>query len=216
MLGLIGKKIGMTRWFLETGKAVAVTVIQVEPNYITQIKTPKNEGYFSLQVSTGKRRLSRVTKALKGHFSKAKVKPGEKSLEFRVSDEAQKDLPVGSELKLDIFQAGQFVDISTEKSKGKGFQGVIKRHKFNSQDASHGNSISHRAPGSTGQRQTPGRVFKNKRMAGHMGAVHRTVQNQKILQIDLEKNLLLVIGGVPGSKGCYVTIKPAIKKMRKQ
>jgi large subunit ribosomal protein L3 len=210
-LGLIGKKVGMTRLFRDSGEAVQVTVIHVEPNKVTQIKTNEKEGYRALQVSMGSRRATRVTKARAGHFAKANLAPGRVLREFRLSEAEGKDLAVGSELKADLFKVGQLVDVTTELSKGKGFQGCIKRHNFRMQDASHGNSVSHRVPGSTGQRQSPGRVFKGKKMSGHMGAVRRTTQNQEVVQIDTENNLILIRGGVPGPAGGDVVIKPAAK-----
>lgn len=204
----------MTRVFTEDGVAIPVTVIEVQPNRITQVKTQEQDGYAAIQVTAGNRKASRLTKPEAGHFAKANVEPGEGLWEFRIENE--KNVPeggfaVGGTIHLDRFQEGQFVDI-TGVTKGKGFAGVIKRHHFSSQDASHGNSLSHRAPGSIGQRQSPGKVFKGKRMAGHMGDVQRTAMTQKVVKIDAERNLILINGAVPGSTNSFVIIRPAIKK----
>lgn len=211
-IGLLGKKCGMTRVFTEDGTSIPVTVIEVLPNRVTQIKTIENDGYAAVQVTTGVCKRSRLTKPLAGHYAKASVEPGEQLREFCIdSTDALNGVSVGAELKLDRFTVGQYVDV-TGTTKGKGFAGVIKRHHFNSQDASHGNSLSHRAPGSIGQRQSPGRVFKGKRMAGHMGDVQRTVLSQQIIHIDMERNLVLVRGAVPGAENTYVIVRPAVKK----
>lgn len=210
-MGLIGKKVGMTRLFQTSGKAIPVTVIEVTPNVVVQLKTLEKDGYRALQVATGQRRAQRVTKAQAGHFAKVQLIPGRLLREFRLAESEGKDITVGAELKVDLFTLGQLVDVITERSKGKGFQGCVKRHHFRTQDASHGNSVSHRVPGSTGQRQSPGRVFKGKKMSGQMGAVRRTSQNQVIVKIDLERNLILVKGGVPGPNGGDVMLKPAAK-----
>lgn len=211
-IGLVGKKCGMTRVFTEEGVAIPVTVIEVLPNYITQIKTVENDGYLGIQVTSGRRKRTRLTKPAAGHFAKAGVEPGHIVKEFYVENPKAIDgLTVGAELKVDRFIEGQFVDV-TGMTKGKGFAGVIKRHHFNSQDASHGNSLSHRAPGSIGQRQSPGKVFKGKRMAGHLGDVRRTILSQQVVRVDVERNLILVQGGVPGSPNTYVIIRPAVKK----
>ncbi len=211
-IGLVGKKCGMTRVFTEDGVSIPVTVIEVLPNRITQIKTESNDGYTAIQVTTGAVKRNRLTKAEAGHFAKAGVEPGSELREFYVEDPKQiEGMTVGSELKVDRFAVGQYVDV-TGVTKGKGFAGVIKRHHFNSQDASHGNSLSHRAPGSIGQRQSPGKVFKGKRMAGHMGDVARTILSQQIIRIDAERNLILVRGAVPGAISTYVIIRPAVKK----
>jgi large subunit ribosomal protein L3 len=211
-IGLLGKKCGMTRVFTEDGTSIPVTVIEVLPNKITQIKTVDNDGYTAIQVTTGTRKRNRVTKPEAGHFAKAGVEPGVQLREFIIEDAAMlSDLAVGAELKVDRFAEGQYVDV-TGTTKGKGFAGVIKRHHFRTQDATHGNSLSHRAPGSIGQRQSPGRVFKGKRMAGHMGDVVRTVLSQPIVRVDAERNLILVRGAVPGAASGYVIIRPAIKK----
>ena len=209
-IGLIGRKAGMTRIFQEDGVSVPVTVIAVEPNKVTQVKTQEKDGYRALQVTTGSRRASRVTKQMAGHYARAGVEAGRGLWEFRLSDDEGAEIEVGAEMKVDIFEAGQSVDV-TGTSIGKGFAGVIKRHNFAMQDATHGNSISHRAPGSIGQCQTPGRVFKGKKMAGHMGSVRRSVQNLEVVRVDTERNLLLVKGAVPGSKGGDVIIHPAVK-----
>lgn len=207
-IGLIGRKCGMTRIFNEDGSATPVTVIEVLPNRVTQIKNTDTDGYNAIQVTTGSKKASRVNKALTGHFAKAKVEAGMGLWEFRTDD--IKDIELGSEFKVDLFAEGQFIDV-VGVTKGKGFAGVIKRHHFATQDATHGNSRSHRAPGSIGQNQTPGRVFKGKRMAGHMGNVQRTIQNLKVVKIDNARNLILVKGAIPGAPGRDVMIKPAVK-----
>lgn len=213
-IGLLGKKCGMTRVFTEDGAAVPVTVIEVLPNRITQVKTLENDGYRAIQVTTGDCKRSRINKPEAGHFAKAGVEPGDGLWEFRIEGESEEgiaNLTVGSELKTDRFAVGQYVDV-TGVTRGKGFAGVVKRHHFNTQDASHGNSLSHRAPGSIGQRQSPGRVFKGKRMAGHMGDVARTILSQPIVRIDADRNLILVRGAIPGAPGAYVIIRKAVKK----
>ncbi len=209
-IGLVGRKRGMTRVFVEDGGAVPVTVIEVEPNRIAQVKSAESDGYRALQLTTGTRRASRVTKPMAGHFAKAEVGAGRKLWELRLADGEGEDLAVGGELTVSLFEAGQKVDV-TGVSKGKGFAGVVKRHNFSMQDATHGNSLSHRAPGSIGQNQSPGRVFKGKRMAGHMGNVQRTTQNLEIVRVDAERNLLLIKGAVPGSVGGDVLVRPAVK-----
>lgn len=209
-IGLVGRKAGMTRVFTEDGVSVPVTVIEVEPNRVTQLKTPEVDGYRAYQVTVGARRATRVTKPMAGHFAKAEVAPGRGLWEFRLADDEGSDLAVGAEIKVDVFAAGQKVDV-TGTSIGKGFAGTIKRHNFSAQRNSHGNSVSHRVPGSIGQNQTPGRVFKGKRMSGHMGAVRRSVQNLEVVRVDAERNLLLVKGAVPGSKGGDVIVRPAVK-----
>lgn len=209
-LGVIGRKAGMTRIFTEDGVSIPVTVIEVDPNRITQVKTADTDGYRAVQVTVGERRLSRVTKAVAGHYAKASVVPGRGLWEFRLGDGEGEDLAVGGELKADLFADGQKVDV-TGTSIGKGFAGGVKRHNFKMQDATHGNSLSHRAPGSIGQNQTPGRVFKGKRMAGHMGAERVTTQNLQVVRVDAERNLLLIKGAVPGSKGGDVIVRPSVK-----
>jgi large subunit ribosomal protein L3 len=206
-IGIIGRKAGMTRVFTEDGVSTPVTVIEVEPNRVSQLKTEDADGYTAIQVTVGERKASRVTKPQAGHFAKAHVAAGRKVAEFRVDET---DLELGSEIKVDIFEAGQKIDVSGI-TKGKGFAGVVKRYGFRGGDATHGNSLSHRAPGSIGQCQTPGRVFKGKRMAGHMGDKKRTLQNLSIVKVDVERNLLLVKGSVPGSTGSDVIVRPAVK-----
>ena len=206
-IGVIGRKCGMTRVFTEDGASIPVTVVEVTPNRVTQIKTGETDGYEAVQVTTGERRASRVTKPQAGHFAKAGVEAGRTVLEFRAE---AGDLAPGASVTVDLFQPGQMVDV-TGVSKGKGFQGVIKRWNFSMQDATHGNSLSHRAPGSIGQNQTPGRVFKGKKMAGHMGAEQVTVQNLEVVRVDADKNLLLVRGAVPGATGADLVVRPAVK-----
>ncbi len=208
-LGLVGRKVGMTRIFTEQGDSIPVTVLEMEPNRVTQVKTSATDGYNAIQVTVGSRRATRVNKSAAGHFAKAGVEAGRSTVEFRLDDSSE--YTAGSEIKADIFSEGQIVDV-TGTSIGKGFQGGIKRHNFHRQDMTHGNSISHRSNGSIGQNQTPGRVFKGKKMSGHMGAVKSTVQNIEVVRVDVEKNLILVRGGVPGSKNSDVIIKPAVKK----
>jgi large subunit ribosomal protein L3 len=210
-IGLVGRKCGMTRVFSEDGSSIPVTVIEVEPNRITQIKTAESDGYAAVQITTGTRRAVRVTKPMAGHFAKAGVGAGRGVWEFRLDgSEAGADMKPGGEIKVDIFEAGQKVDV-TGVSIGKGFAGTIKRHHFGMGDATHGNSLSHRAPGSIGQRQTPGRVFKGKKMSGHMGNRRRTTQNLEIVRVDTARNLLLVKGAVPGHEGRNVIVSPAVK-----
>ena len=209
-IGIVGRKAGMTRIFQDDGVSVPVTVISVEPNRVTQVKTLEADGYRALQVTAGTRRASRVTRPQAGHYAKAGTEAGRGLWEFRLADGEGEDIEVGNEIKVDLFEAGQTVDVSGT-SIGKGFAGTVKRHNFHMQDATHGNSISHRAPGSIGQCQTPGRVFKGKKMSGHMGNVRRTTQNLEIVRVDAERNLLLVKGAVPGSKGGDVVIRPAVK-----
>jgi len=209
-IGIVGRKEGMTRIFNEEGGAVPVTVLLVEPNRITQLKTVENDGYRAVQVTTGERRASRVSKAMAGHYARAGTEAGRNLWEFRLDDSEGEGIEVGGEIKVEIFAEGQKVDV-TGTSIGKGYAGVIKRHNFSMQDATHGNSISHRAPGSIGQCQTPGRVFKGKKMAGHMGNVRRTTQSLTVVRVDAERNLLLVKGAVPGSKGGDVIINAAVK-----
>lgn len=211
-IGLLGKKCGMTRVFAEDGSSTPVTVIEVQPNLITQIKTKENDGYVAIQVSTGTCKRTRLNKPAAGHYAKAGVEPGNRLHEFTISDMQELEgLDLGSELKVDRFAVGQYVDV-TGTTKGKGFAGVVKRHHFRTQDATHGNSVSHRAPGSIGQRQSPGRVFKNKRMCGHLGDVQRTVMSQPIVRIDEARNLIMVRGAVPGAENGMVVIRSAVKK----
>lgn len=251
-IGLIGRKCGMTRVFTENGASVPVTVVEVSPNRVTQIKNLESDGYRAIQVALGERRASRVTKPMAGHYKKAGVEAGRNIWEFRIEDGAdlpklkrllpaepqpsvaeggeegdqspagdaeqepqyeEVELKVGDELTANVFENGQVIDV-TGRSIGKGFAGGIKRHNFSSQRMTHGNSKAHRAPGSIGQNQTPGRVFKGKKMAGQMGNVRRTVQNLEIVRVDAERNLLLIKGGVPGAKGSDLIIRPAIKAAR--
>ena len=209
-IGLIGKKQGMTRVFTPEGDAISVTVISVQPNTITQIKSDETDGYSSVQVTTGNKKEKHLTKPQLGHFKKNSINPGEGLWEFRVDADQIAELEVGSDLFLEQFEEGQSVDVSGT-SKGKGFQGTVKRWNFQMQDATHGNSISHRAPGSIGQCQTPGKVWKGKKMSGHMGDERKTVQNLKITSIDEENSLLLIKGPIPGATGSDIILKPAIK-----
>ena len=201
-IGIVGRKCGMTRIFTDAGVSVPVTVIEAEPNRVTQVKTLEIDGYRALQVTTGERRANRVNKAAAGHFAKNSVTPGRGLWEFR--------LAVGAELKVDLFQPGQIVDV-TGTSQGKGFAGTVKRWNFAMQDATHGNSVSHRVPGSIGQNQTPGRVFKGKKMSGHMGNVRRSTQNLEVVRVDAERNVILIKGAVPGARGGNVIVRPASK-----
>ena len=210
-MGLVGRKCGMTRIFTDEGVSIPVTVIEAQPNRVTQVKTVDTDGYRALQVSTGRRKASRVTKSEAGHFAAAKVEAGDLMAEFRLDDSDAAEFDLGSEVTVELFEEGQKVDV-VGTSIGKGFAGVIKRYHFSMQDATHGNSLAHRAPGSIGQNQTPGRVFKGKKMSGHMGNVQRTIQNLEIVRVDSERNLLLIKGAVPGSKGGRVIVRPAVKK----
>jgi len=209
-IGLIGRKRGMTRVFTEDGDSVPVTVVEVSPNRVTQVKNEDSDGYRSVQVTAGSRRASLVNRPATGHFAKASVEAGEGLWELRLEDGDGDDLELGSELKVEMFEAGEKVDV-TGTSKGKGFAGTVKRHNFRMQDATHGNSVSHRVPGSIGQCQTPGRVFKGKKMAGHMGDVRVTTQNLEIVSVDAERNLLLIKGAVPGATGGTVMVRPSVK-----
>lgn len=209
-IGVVGRKVGMTRVFTDEGASLPVTVIEVEPNRVAQLKTLETDGYRAVQVTTGSRKASRVSKPAAGHYAKAGVEAGRGLWEFSLEDGEGEELETAGEIKVDIFEAGQKVDVSGI-SIGKGFAGGVKRHNFHMQDATHGNSLSHRAPGSIGQCQTPGRVFKGKRMAGHMGAAKRTMQNLVVVRVDADRNLLLVKGAVPGAKGGNVVVRPAVK-----
>ena len=209
-IGVIGRKAGMTRVFTEEGTSIPVSVIEVEPNRITQIKTAETDGYQAIQITTGVKKASRVNKPMAGHYAKAGVEAGRGLWEFRLEGDETAELAVGGEVSLEMFEAGQTVDV-TGTTIGKGFQGGIKRHNFTMQDATHGNSISHRSNGSIGMCQTPGRVIKGKKMSGHMGNVQRTIQSLELVRVDAERGLLLVKGSVPGSKGGNVVIKPAVK-----
>ncbi|TFH67302.1 50S ribosomal protein L3 [Gammaproteobacteria bacterium LSUCC0057] len=208
-IGIVGRKCGMTRVFTDEGVSIPVTVVEAEPNRITQVKSSDSDGYSAIQVTTGSRKASRVAKAQAGHYAKAGVEAGRGLWEFR-TEGADEVLEVGGSLTVERFEAGQKVDV-TGTSKGKGFQGGVKRWNFAMQDATHGNSLSHRAPGSIGQNQTPGRVFKGKKMAGHMGAEQVTTQNLEIVRVDAERNLLLIKGAVPGAPGGDVIVSPAVK-----
>lgn len=207
-IGIVGRKTGMTRVFTDDGVSIPVTVIEVEPNRVTQVKTAETDGYSAVQVTVGARRASRVTKSEAGHFAKANVEAGRSVVELR--NDAQAAFEVGSSLTVEAFSAGQLVDV-TGTSKGKGYAGTVKRWNFGMQDATHGNSRSHRVPGSTGQCQSPGRVFKNKKMTGHMGAERVTVQSLEVVRVDAERNLLLVKGAIPGAPGGDVIVRPAVK-----
>ncbi len=209
-LGLVGRKRGMTRVFTDAGETVPVTVIEALPNRVTQIKNPETDGYRAVQVAVGSRRASRVTKAVAGHYAKANVAPGESMMEFRLGESEGADLKSGAELKVDMFSAGQVVDV-TGTTMGKGYAGVMKRHNFAGGMATHGASVSHRVPGSIGQRQTPGRVFQGKRMSGHMGVQRRTTENLKVVEVDAERNLLLIRGSIPGTEGGTVVVRPSVK-----
>jgi len=208
-IGLVGKKAGMTRVFTEDGASVPVTVIEVEPNRVTRVKSVESDGYAAVQVTTGSRKAKHLSKAQAGQFAKAGIEAGRSLMEFRLAegDEAPE---VGDELTVSLFEAGQIIDV-TGSSKGKGFQGAVKRWNFRTQDNSHGNSLSHRAPGSIGMCQTPGRVFKGKKMAGQMGNVRCTVQSLEVVRVDAERNLLLVKGAVPGATGSDVIVRSAVK-----
>jgi large subunit ribosomal protein L3 len=207
-IGIVGRKSGMTRIFTEDGVSIPVSVIEVDPNRITQVKSVETDGYSAVQVTIGSRRASRVTKPAAGHFAKANTEAGSGLWELR--NDSEESFEVGSAITVETFEVGQKVDV-TGQSKGKGFAGVIKRWNFAMQDATHGNSISHRAPGSIGQCQTPGRVFKGKKMSGHMGAERSTVQNLEVIRVDAERNLLLVKGAIPGAPGGEILVRPAVK-----
>jgi len=209
-LGLVGRKVGMSRIFAEDGASIPVTVLDVSNNRVTQVKTPEIDGYAAIQVAFGKRRASRVSKPLAGHLAKAGVEAGQIFKEFRIDADRLAEFKAGDQVAVTIFAEGQRVDV-TGTSVGKGFQGGIKRHNFSSNRASHGNSLSHNAPGSIGQAQDPGRVFPGKRMAGHMGDVQSTMQSLTVIRVDAERQLLLVRGAVPGAKGSDVVVRPAVK-----
>ncbi len=213
-LGLVGRKVGMTRIFTEDGDSLPVTVLHVADNRVTQIKKPDSDGYAAVQVAYGKRRAARVTKPMAGHFAKAGVEGGTILKEFRISEAEAAGFQPGAKVGVDIFAVGQMVDVSGT-SIGKGFAGVIKRHHMSGNRASHGASVSHRTPGSTGQNQSPGRVFPGKRMAGHLGAKARTIQSLEIVRIDAERQLLLVKGSVPGYEGGHIVVKPAAKARKR-
>ncbi|MGL4485949.1 MAG: 50S ribosomal protein L3 [Yersinia sp. (in: enterobacteria)] len=208
MIGLVGKKVGMTRIFTEDGVSIPVTVIEIEMNRVTQVKSLESDGYRAVQVTTGAKKASRVTKPEAGHFAKAGVEAGRGLWEFRLPE--GQEFTAGQEISVEIFADVKKVDV-TGTSKGKGFAGTVKRWNFRTQDATHGNSLSHRVPGSIGQNQTPGKVFKGKKMAGHMGDERVTVQSLDVVRVDAERNLLLVKGAVPGATGGNLIVKPAVK-----
>ena len=214
-IGLVGRKVGMTRVFTDAGETVPVTVIEVLPNRVTQVKSQERDGYRAVQVTYGARRPQLYSKAVSGHYAKANVAPGKSLVEFRLAANEGADLKAGSEIKADMFKAGEPVDV-TGTTIGKGFAGTMKRHNFGGLPATHGVSVSHRSPGSIGQRQTPGRVFKGRRMSGHMGVVRRTTENLKVVEVDLERNLLLIRGAVPGAEGGQVLVRPSLKAARQK
>ena len=210
-IGLVGRKCGMSRLFTEDGRSIPVTLIEATPNRVTQVKTTEIDGYNAIQVTAGNKRAALVNKPLAGHYAKAKVEAGRGLWEFRLEADELAKFSVGGELKADeIFTVGQIVDVAGI-TKGKGFQGTIKKHNFKMGDATHGNSLSHRAPGSIGQRQTPGRVFPGKKMSGHMGAVRRSAMNLEVVKIDSERHLIAIKGSVPGAQGGNLIIRPAVK-----
>lgn len=214
-LGIIGRKCGMTRIFSEDGASTPVTVVEVVPNRVTRVKTEALDGYDAIQVTTGTKRQDRVNKALAGEYKKSGVAAGEGLWEFRLSADQGAAFAIGAELKADLFSAGQYVDV-TGTTIGKGFAGTIKRHNFSAQDASHGNSVSHRVPGSIGQCQTPGKVFKGKRMAGHMGQVRATIQNLTVVSAEADSGMIVLKGAVPGAPGTWVRITDAVKSTKKK
>jgi large subunit ribosomal protein L3 len=212
-IGLVGRKAGMTRVFTDAGVTVPVTVIEVLPNRVTQVKDKAKDGYRSVQVTYGARRPQLYSKALNGHYAAAKVAPGKALVEFRLDDADKAEITTGTEIKADMFKEGQSVDV-TGTTIGKGFAGTMKRHNFGGMPATHGVSLTHRSPGSIGMRQTPGRVFKGRRMAGHMGVIRRTTENLKVVVVDLERNLLLIRGAVPGAEGGQVIVRHSVKAAR--
>ena len=209
-IGLVGRKAGMTRLFTDAGESIPVTVVVVEPNRVTRLKTQEKDGYRAVQLTTGSKKPSRLSKPQAGHLARTGVEAGEGLWEFRLDDDEGEGLAPGKTVDVRAFTTGQKID-ATGTSIGKGYAGVVKRHNFRTQDASHGNSLAHRAPGSIGQNQTPGRVFKGKRMAGHMGAVRRTVQNLEIVRVDEARNIILIKGAVPGPRGGRIIVRPAVK-----
>lgn len=213
-IGLIGRKAGMTRVFTDAGESIPVTVIEALPNRVTQVKAVEGDGYRAIQVAYGERKASRLSRPLAGHYAKAKVAAGVSLVEFRLADGEGDGIAPGAEIKVDMFAAGQVVDV-TGTTIGKGFAGTMKRHNFAGGPASHGASVFHRAPGSIGQRQTPGRVFPGKRMSGHMGNIRRTTENLKVVEVDAARNLLLVRGAVPGAAGGEVLVRPSLKTARR-
>jgi large subunit ribosomal protein L3 len=213
-IGLVGRKAGMTRVFTDAGETVPVTVIEVLPNRVTQVKVQDKDGYRAVQVTYGTRRPSLLSKAVAGHYARANVAPGKALVEFRLTAADKDEFAAGTEIKADLFKEGEKVDV-TGTTIGKGFAGVMKRHNFGGMPATHGVSLTHRSPGSIGQRQTPGRVFKGRRMAGHMGVMRRTTENLKVVAVDLERNLLLIRGAVPGAEGGQVLVRPSLKAARR-
>ena len=212
-IGLVGRKAGMTRVFTEAGETVPCTVIEVLPNHVTQVKTQEKDGYRAVQVTYGVRRPQLYSKAVSGHYAKANVAPGKALVEFRLADGEKSELQTGAELKVDLFKVGEKVDV-TGTTVGKGYAGVMKRHGFGGLPATHGVSVSHRSPGSIGMRQTPGRVFKGRRMSGHLGVDRVTTENLRIVEIDVARNLLLIRGAVPGAEGGQVVVRPGLKAAR--
>jgi len=210
-IGLVGRKCGMTRIYTEDGSAIPVSVVHVDPNRVVQVKTVESDGYRAVQVTSGNKKRSRLSKPMAGHYARASTEAGRGLWEFRLEDGDQAEYAVGSELGVEQFEEGQYVDVRGFTI-GKGFAGVVKSYNFRTQDATHGNSLSHRAPGSIGQNQTPGRVFKGKKMAGHMGAENMTVQSLKVAAVDKERSLLMIRGAIPGPKGGDVVVKPAVKR----
>lgn len=209
MIGLLGRKVGMTRVFTSEGRAIPVSVVHIEPNRVSQLKDVSRDGYTAVQLTGGTKKTNRVTKPMAGHFAKANIEAGDMLCEFRV--DSVEGYTLGQELNVaDVFSEGQLVDVAGH-SKGKGFAGSVKRHNFRTQDATHGNSLSHRVPGSIGQNQTPGRVFKGKKMPGHMGNRRCTVQSLEVVRVDAERHLLLIKGAIPGAPGARIEIKPAVK-----
>ncbi len=213
-IGVVGRKAGMTRVFTDAGETIPVTVIEVLPNRVTQVKSQEKDGYRAVQVTYGTRRPQLYSKAVSGHFAKGNVAPGRALVELRLADDEKGEFKPGTEVNVSLFKAGDPVDV-TGTTLGKGFAGTMKRHNFGGMPATHGVSVSHRAPGSIGQRQTPGRVFKGRRMAGHMGVVRRTTENLKVVQVDAERNLLLIRGAVPGAEGGQVIVRPSLKAARR-
>ena len=213
-IGLVGRKRGMTRIFTDAGETIPVTVVEVQPNRVTQVKSVEKDGYRAVQVTFGTRRPQLYSKSVTGHYAKAKVAPGKALVEFRLTAADKSELQAGAEIKADLFKAGEAVDV-TGTTIGKGFAGVMKRHNFAGLPATHGVSVSHRSPGSIGMRQTPGRVFKGRRMSGHMGVVRRTTENLRVVEVDVERNLLLVRGAVAGPEGGQVIVRPSLKAARR-
>lgn len=210
-IGLVGRKCGMTRIFTEAGESIPVTVIEARPNRVTTLRTDERDGYRAVQVTVGEKSAARLPRPEAGHFAKNGVEPGEGLWEFRLAGSEGEDLAPGSEIRVDLFEAGQRVNV-IGTSKGKGYAGTVKRHNFRTQDNTHGNSVSHRVPGSIGQNQTPGRVFKGKKMSGQMGNVRCTAENLEVVRVDAERNLILVKGAVPGAASGRVILRPAVKR----